>query len=978
MRKILFAMTLLLASLFSVVFGQESVTVSGVVTSADDGLPLIGATVLVKGTSSGTTTGLDGEYSIQTSVGSTLLFSYVGTETARYVVPAGGNKHYKVVLASDSKQLEDVVVVAYGTKKKGTIAGSVSVVKADKMENTPAATFEQALQGQSPGLTVLANSGEPSAPATFQIRGINSINAGTTPLFILDGVAISSSDFSSINPNDIESVSVLKDASSTSIYGARAANGVVVITTRRGKMNEKGQVRVRAQYGVSRLAYGKWNQMNTTERLNYEEEVGIRIPGDYDRSALERINVDWRKEVYNNSAPFANAEASFNGGTSVMNYFISGGYYKQEGVALGSDFSRYNLRANLNVRVNPWLRVGTNTMLSYEQIEEAVDGEYTTVTPISASRFMLPYWSPYAKDGSIASLSNGTWLGSNQNPLEWMANNPMSKNKAKVITTLFAEFELYEGLTFKTLGGLDAMDLRTNQYSNSQYVPNYGVGKVGKGFQRTSNLTWTNTLNYVFDVKEDHNLNFLLGQESVKQDMDAFNSIIRGQTNDKLLNMSTGTDALSWGDSGSGSTFLSFFGRGEYNYLNKYYADFSVREEASSKFGKNARWATFWSVGLMWNAKGENFLGQYDWLTNAQLAFSIGTSGNSFIPPYDHLALIGGGAKYNGMAGLAPYSRGNEDLTWEKVMTTNVGLRLGFVDRINLNVEFYNKKTSDMLMEVPIVFESGQKYKWDNIGAMVNRGVELDVNVDVIRNRNFVWNISANASYNHNEITELYNGKDEYEMGNTGTLLKVGHSCGEFYINRFAGVNPANGDAMWYDKNGNLTTVYDEGDRVLIGKDYFAPWQGGFGTTLSYKGISVGATFSWVADRWMMNNDRYFDESNGTFASMNQSKKLLYDRWKQPGDNAAIPRHGIPTEMDTRLLEDASFLRLKNLSVSYDLPSQLLRKTKFFDKTRVYFQAQNLFTFTKFQGMDPESSMNIYQASYPMARQFSFGIEVSF
>ncbi|MGL4292676.1 MAG: SusC/RagA family TonB-linked outer membrane protein, partial [Bacteroidales bacterium] len=532
MRKILFAMTLLLASLMTVVYGQEVVTVSGVVTSADDGLPLIGATVLVKGTTTGTTTGLDGEYSIQASVGSSLLFSYVGTETFQYVVPKGGNKKVNVVLKSDSKQLEDVVVVAYGTKKKGTIAGSVSVVKADKLENTPAATFEQALQGQTPGLTVLANSGEPSAPASFQIRGINSINAGTTPLFILDGVAISSSDFSSINPNDIESVSVLKDASSTSIYGARAANGVVVITTRRGKMNDKGQVRVRAQYGFSRLAYGKWNQMNTTERLNYEEEIGMRIPGEYDRAALERINVDWRKEVYNDSAPFANAELSFNGGTSMIDYFISGGYYKQEGVALGSDFSRYNVRANLNVRVNPWLRIGTNTMLSYEQIEEAVDGEYTTVTPISASRFMLPYWSPYAKDGSIASLKDGSWLGSNQNPLEWMENNPMEKNKAKVLTTLYIELDLYEGLKFKTLGGVDAMDMRTNQYSNSQYVPNYGVGRVGKGFTRTSNLTWTNTLNYVFDVKEDHNFNFLLGQESTKQDMDGFNVITRGQTND--------------------------------------------------------------------------------------------------------------------------------------------------------------------------------------------------------------------------------------------------------------------------------------------------------------------------------------------------------------------------------------------------------------------------------------------------------------
>ena len=284
-----------------------------------------------------------------------------------------------------------------------------------------------------------------------------------------------------------------------------------------------------------------------------------------------------------------------------------------------------------------------------------------------------------------------------------------------------------------------------------------------------------------------------------------------------------------------------------------------------------------------------------------------------------------------------------------------------------------------MLMEMPISAVGGYSYRWTNMGAMVNRGVELSLDGDVIHTRDFRWNLYANASYNKNKITELYDGRDEYDMGATNIFLKVGHSYGEFYLNRFAGVNPNNGDALWYDKNGNLTNEFSEDDKVLVGKSYIAPWQGGFGTTLSWKGITASAQFSWVTGRYMMNNDRYFDESNSSAnANLNQSKKLLYDRWKKPGDIASIPRFDIPMQFDTRLLEDASFLRLKNITVSYDLPKSILKPTKVIDHVRIFGQAQNLLTWTPFQGMDPESDMNMYQAQYPMSRQFSIGLEVGF
>lgn len=956
---------------------EKKSKVEGVVRDVA-GEPLPGVAVLLAGTTTGVATDVNGRYTLEfpEDPQAILVFSFVGMKTQR--IPVGGRTQIDVKMESEQQQMEEVVVVAYGTRKKGTIAGSVSVVNGEKLENVPTASFDQALQGSTPGMMVLSNTGEPSASAVFQIRGTNSINAGTEPLFILDGIAISSSDFSAINPSDIESISVLKDASSTSIYGARAANGVVVITTRRGRMGEKGKINLRTQIGFSTLAYGKWKQMDTRERLDYEEEIGIRVPGTYDREALEKIDIDWRDEVYNDAAPFRNYELSASGAGSVFNYFVSGSYYSQEGVAVGSDFSRWSVRANLEAKVTDWFKIGTNTALAYEKIREADEGEYTTVTPISASRLMLPYWNPYTEDGSLASVADRTWLGTNQNPLEWLANNPMKRNKTKLFATLFAELRPVEGLVLRSIGGVDGMDLRTTQKSNSQYVPNNGSGKVGNAFQRNYNLTWTNTLTYAFNLKDKHDFNFLLGQEAVNNEVEAFNAVIRGQNNDKILTMATGTDATSWDDTRSGSTYLSLFFRGEYNFNHKYYADFSLRRDGSSKFGKNSRWANFWSVGLMWNAKSESFLEKYDWLSNAQLSFSVGTSGNSSIPSYDHLALVSGGAKYNGMPGITVYSKGNEDLTWEKLLTTNVALKLGFYNRINLSIEFYNKKTSDMLMEVPVTFLTGYAYKWDNIGAMVNRGAELNVNVDIIRKGDWRWSVNANASYNYNEITELYNGQDEYVLSATNLMLKVGHSYGEFYTNRFAGVNPINGDALWLDKNGNITNVFDENDKVLVGKNCNAPWQGGFGTTVSWKGLSLNAVFSWVADRYMMNNDRYFDESNGAVASMNQSTKLLYNRWKKPGDIAEIPRHGIAPQFDTHLLEDASFLRLKNLTIGYNFPESLLRKTRVIERIYLYAQGQNLLTFTKFQGMDPESNLNMYQASYPLSRQFSLGLEVGF
>lgn len=480
-------------------------------------------------------------------------------------------------------------------------------------------------------------------------------------------------------------------------------------------------------------------------------------------------------------------------------------------------------------------------------------------------------------------------------------------------------------------------------------------------------------------LNDVHSFNFMVGQEGENYHYEGFQLTTRGQTNDILTNLASGSTASSWSDPVTEYSFLSFFARGEYNYDDRYYADFSIRGDGSSRFGTDNHWGAFWSVGFMWNLRKEKFMQKYDWLTNAQIAVNTGTSGNSSINNYEHLALVSGGYKYDNESGIAISQLGNEELSWESTWATNVALHLGFIDRINLDVEFYNKKTTNMLMAVPISYTStGFGTRWDNVGAMRNRGVEINVGADVLRIKDFKWNVNANVSYNKNEITELYNGVTEYVASDTGRMVAVGHPLGEFYLNRYAGVNPINGDALWYTKDGEITTEYNESDKVMLGKTHEAPWQGGFGTTLSWKGFSLSAQFTWVADRWMLNNDRVFQESNGLFSAYNQSKRMLYDRWKKPGDVTDIPRYGVTPQLDSRFPEDASFLRLKNLMLSYTFPQKWLKRTSFLNSARIYAQGQNLLTFTNFTGMDPESTSNVYKAQYPMSRQFTFGLEVSF
>ena len=549
-------------------------------------------------------------------------------------------------------------------------------MKAEKLENVPAAGFDQSLQGQTPGLSVISNSGEPSKAAVFQIRGTNSINSGTSPLFILDGVPISSADFNTISPGDIESISVLKDASSTSIYGARAANGVVVITSKRGLAMDKAKVTLRGQWGFSQLASGdNWMMMNTPERIQFEKEIGLDTGKDY--NLLSRTDINWLDKVFNDRAPLQSYELSVNRATDRLNYYVSGGFYDQDGIAQSSTFRRYNMRANAEVKASNWLKIGTNTMMAYEEIAQAEEGDMALYTPISGSRFMLPYWNPYNADGSLASENDGTWKGTGQNPIEWMANNPVEHKKYKLLSTVFVDITPVKNLTVRAQFGADYSHSTSFMKSYPSYIINNNSGRAGRSSSDILNLTETLTANYRWTLKDDHSFNFMLGQEGIDYRSTGFQVVTRGQTINRLTNIASGTRASSWQDANTEHAFISLFFRTEYNYKDLYYAEVAARTDASSRFGKDHRWGAFWSLGFMWNIKNEAFLKDVEWLTGAQIKLSTGTSGNSTIPDYDHLALVSGNANYLDQAGLYPLQSGNEDLGWEQTWANNIGMSVG-------------------------------------------------------------------------------------------------------------------------------------------------------------------------------------------------------------------------------------------------------------------------------------------------------------
>ena len=903
-----------------------------------------------------------------------------------------------VRMKTNDELLDEVVIVGYGTAKKlGSVVGSLGTVNNETIEKTPTTNFTDALAGQVSGLSVLSDTGDPTATASIRLRGVSSINAGTTPLFILDGAPISSSVFNTLNPNDIENITVLKDAASTAIYGSRAANGVIVITSKKGKFDQKATVTLRGQYGFSNMVKDQQEMMNASQFLQFREMIGQPASqAAYDAVNLYGIDTDWRKEVFDNNAPMYSLDASIRGGGSNVSYYLSLNHHDQQGIIAQSGIRRETLRFNLDARVKSWLKVGLQSNLGFNQYETNnevnASGIYGT-NPAVFARQAFPYDSPYYytvdENGNIQWGDRAEYLHFTQMPTVDYVNSTRRQTRRQVTANinLYEELTPIKGLTIRAQQAVDAFDydLSYNAYPREDLVTPMGdvyngsTGSAQEAFQRYYSFTYTNTAEYKFNI-DDHNVTLLAGQESIITKSRNFGVYSTGHTDMRQLLLTQGTTVGigNLSHSISESVFNSYFFTGSYNYAEKYYVDLSFRRDGSSKFAPDSRWASFWSVGAMWNMKKENFLADVDWLNELELSASYGTTGNSSISDYMFYGLIGSGSIYNGQGSLGISQPSNYDLTWETVASANVGVRFRLFDRVSVDVDAYHRKTTDLLMQIPYSYTTGYGSGYGNIGAMVNKGVDINLDVDILKLRDFEWKLRANMNYNKNEITELFNGRDEYALPDYGMMYKVGHSIGELYYVRRAGVDPRDGQQIWYDKDGNLTKVYnEERDAVLLGKDLYAPLTGGFGTSLSWKGVTVSADFTWAANKYMISNDNYFIENPNFGTQFNQTTHML-DMWTTPGQVTDVPHYTSPIQFDDHLVENASFMRLKNLTVQYALPKTVLKHLGDVQNINVFFTGRNLWTVTPFSGYDPEPDSNLVAFFYPNTRQIVFGAEITF
>lgn len=964
----------------------QTMTVKGTVTDTQNE-PQIGVTVHNETSNAYTVTDFDGKYSIQAAKGDVLAFSSIGFVTQKKTVDV--SNLIDIILATDTEMLEETIVVGYGTAKKiSSVVGASTVVKSDAFTNIPSASAGDALQGKVAGLQIYTSSGEPSASVSMRLRGVNSINASNTPLFILDGSPVDVAIFTALNPNDIESVTVMKDASSTAIYGSRAANGVVYITTKKGT-SEKPIVTISANYGISQLAQFPIELMSAEEWFRFRElaDPGLLNNAQFqelkDFRLKNNIHTDWRKWILNENAPTKQADMSISGRSQRSDYYISLEAFFRDGIMPYSDMGRYSLRSNVNTKVTDWLKFGINLNLAFQTQHNA--GYSTTSTgyynPMNIIAWGLPYATPY----EIITDENGNFKGYGpeqdyisdlgmKNYFTIMEYSPMTKHTARINGNMYQEITPFKGFVLRASQAVDGYDYRYT----GKTVPTDRISVTPiteESFERFYRLTSTNTAEYKFAIAEKNHFSVLLGHESIFSHDNYVSSYTKGQTDARLTDINHGTisDIPSYSD--SKIAYNSFFARLSYDFNDKYFLDATFRRDGSSLFGANNKYANFYSVGAMWNIFKENFMQTAGWVNNLQLKASYGTMGNSGISNYRAFGLTSTGNTYDGESSWYIATLGNPNLTWETLESFDVGINGTFWNWFTFNFEFYNKSTKNMLMYIPYSFISGFSGGWGNVGSMRNRGVDVELKFDILKKSDLYLGMSFNMNYNKNTITELYDGRDEFVDGDTGIKYQVGKAYGEFYVVRFAGVDPANGKSLWYDADGNITGTYSESDAVFIGKNRFAPWSGGCTLDFSWKGLSLNASVAGVLGKAMENYDRYFIE-NPAFADESNMTKRMLNIWTTPGQITDIPTDA--SKHDSRYIEDASFLRLKNLQIAYSFPKKWMDKTGFLGGAKIYVAGRNLLTFTKYTGWDPEIDAITAMGNYPNTKQYTIGVELNF
>ena len=964
--------------------------VSGRVTDTH-GEPVMGATVRVPGTKVITTTDANGNFKLKgvPATAKKISVSYIGMQPT--TVSVAGN--VQVVLKDN--ELGEAVVIGYGTAQKvGTVVGSVKKVGGEKVENNPTANVADALQGKVAGLQVLNNSGDAGDinNASIKLRGTGSFTASNTPLIVIDGSPAGTGMLAMLNDKDIESVTTLKDASATSIYGSRAANGVIFITTKKGRAEEKAQITISQSVGWSQLANAINNQMNSSELLQFQLENGIITPDQYQTYKLHGANTNWQKYFFDNAAPMYNTDFSLRGGSGNTTYFVSASYKSQNSLTKVGHLKRYTLRSNLDTKPKQWLNFGLKQSVAYTDRLYNPDVSRdelvaNTANAVCAAYLYPAYWDPYseeAKKTHYITFANAT------DPMWERQMRPATINDIIYNGVAYAQIQPVKGLTIKSQLGLYASDSRIFQASDPRIPDLNGVGSAAASSSRSSMWTITNTVEYKFNIGDKHAITLLAGQEGIKGSSKGFSASATGITDSRLLNFAGATTPNMPSYSSSKYEYLSFFGRADYALMNRYFFNFTVRNDKSSRFGADNRAANFLSGGVMWRLSDETFMAATkSWLTDLQVKYSVGSTGNSEIGNYRSLGLTTT-TQYNGDAGLVIQQPSNKKLGWEKQIQSNVGLTARLFDRVNIDVNYYNRKTKDMLMSTPLAYTTGFSSMMLNVGQLTNNGVEVEVSYDAFRSRDAFVNVYANFAYNANKIDKLFNGQQSWDRPSYYLSYVVGKSI-NYYMAEFAGVDKNDGLAMWYTKgnHGNGKTVHEFNPETMtktysndllqdVGKSYYPNMNGGFGFTASWKGLSLNADFAFVLNKYMLNMDYQFSTNNtNAKQGFNQSRDM-FKMWKKPGDITDIPSLATENVIDSRVLQNASFLRLKNLTLSYSLPQQWMQATRFFDSVRIYATARNLFTATKYKGGDPEKDGNIALGFYPSTRQYMLGVEVSF
>lgn len=974
---------------------QQDQKLKGQVIDATTGEPVIGVNVLVKGTTNGTITDIDGKYELNAPAGAILQISFIGYKTVEI---AATTSEQTIKLHEDTETLDEVVVVGYGVQKKESLTGAMSTLKENRLKDVTTPTVENMLNGKVSGVYVAPGSGQPGSNGAVQIRGRATLSGSTSPLWVIDGVIVGE-DPGVLNPSDIENMTILKDAASTAIYGSQGANGVIIVTTKMGK-SEKMKINASVKLGVSTMTNGKMEVMNGAELYDYYASFPNQEDIKFSRwnPELRNANFDWG-ELASQAGFTQDYNISLSGGNEKMSSYFSLGYYSEEGTVKGYKYDRYSFRYRSNYKPFSSLTIKPNISGSMKNTDDS-QYDYT------AKYTMFPWDSPYDEDGNLVPDRYSGWVDSSDlNYLNSISYGNHTTRKTYEFSGNFDfDIKITDWLTFTSVNNYRWTGYFQSTYTDPRTDSASGVqGRVEE--EQTNNIQrYTNqylTFNKMFGK---HSVQALLAYEFMDTSAKVINAKGTGIVSGFEVLDATATPEEVGGNLTEWAK-QSVFAKANYTYDNRYLAEVSLRRDGASNFGDDKKYGNFFSISAGWNINREKWF-KSDWVDVLKLRASYGSVGNIPYSKYPQYGLYSVSSNYNGIPAILISQVGNKDLTWEQTYTAGVGIDANFFNnRLRFVFDYYNKYTSNILYQVPVSGLTGITSRWQNVGEMRNSGIEITIGGDIIRTKDWLWSLDLNMGYNKNKLEKLYGddpnmmiigggGNDTSIAGAAEKVLKVGYSTDRYYLREWAGVDPKNGAPLWYknDGSGETTSNYSEAKQVMT--EATSPKLfGGFNTSLTWKNIDLNASFGFSLGGKIYNYSRQEYDSDGAYTDRNQMKLIDgWSRWEKEGDIATHPAASYGNKSNsnkasTRYLEDGDYLKLRSLSIGYNLD---LSKY-YIQNMRIYFTAENVFTLTGFSGIDPEvpayydETTGTYKSIgtaganlYPSTRKFMFGINLTF